>query len=99
MCGPSRGNVTKNCGTKVSETMRDCPGYMHLNRHSIVRAPSELKCKIVRAIGQMRVHYVQMQKTNEALVTTLDNSHARHDVVYPLFSFLKCNVLPMYITD
>ena len=79
--------------------MRDCPGYMPLNRHSIVRAPSELKCKIVRAIGQLLVHYVKMQKKNEALVNTLDNSHARHDLVYPLFTFVKCNALPMYIAD
>ncbi len=91
--------MTKNCGSKDSATMRDCPGYMHLNRHSIVRATSELKCKIVRAIGQLRVHYVKMQKKNEALFNTIDNSHARHDVVYPLFTFLKCNTLPMYITD
>ena len=79
--------------------MRDCPGYMHLNRHSIVRAPSDLKCKIVSAIGQLLVHYVQMQKKNKALVNTLDNSHARHDLVYPLFTFVKCNALPMYIAD
>ena len=89
--------MTKNCGSLDSATMRDCPGYMHLNRHSIVRAPSELKCKIVRAIGQLRVHYVQMQKKNEALVNTLDNSHARHDVLYPLYTFVKCNTLPMFI--
>ena len=77
--------------------MRDCPGYMHLNRHSIVRAPSELKCKIVRAIGQLRVHYVQMQKKNAALVKTIDNSYARHNVIYPLYTFVKCNALPMFI--
>jgi hypothetical protein len=77
--------------------MRDCPGYMHLNRHSIVRAPSELKCKIVRAIGLVRVHYVQMQKINDTLVKTLDNSHARHDVVYPLYILVKCNALPMFM--
>ena len=41
--------------------MRDCPGYMHLNWLSIVRAPTKFNCKIVRAIGQLRVHCVKMQ--------------------------------------
>jgi hypothetical protein len=26
MCGPWRGDVTKKCGSKDSDTMRDCPG-------------------------------------------------------------------------
>ena len=73
--------MTNNCGTKDSETMRDCPGYMHLNRLSIVRAPTKFNCKKVRANGQLRVHYVKMHKKNEALLETIDNTHARHDVV------------------
>ena len=42
------------------------------------------------AIGQMRVHCVNVQNQIAALRYALENSHARHDVVYPMFSFLSC---------
>ncbi len=47
------------------------------------------------AIGQMRVHCVNVQNQIAALRYALENSHARHDVVYPMFSFLSCNALTM----
>jgi|LauGreDrversion2_2_1035103.scaffolds.fasta_scaffold58079_2 hypothetical protein len=72
--------------------MRDCPGYMPQNRHSIVLAPLKLICKIVRVIGQLRVHCVKMQKKIEALRNAID-------VIYPLLPFLNYNALTMYITD
>ena len=70
---------------------------MPRNRHLMVRAPIKLICKRVRAIGQMRVHCVNMQNEIAALryALELENSHARHDVVYPMFSFLSCNALTM----
>ena len=95
MCGQLRGGVTKHCGQKDSDTIRDCPGEMPRNRHLMVRAPIKLICKRVRAIGQMRVHCVNMQIQIVALRYALENSHARHDVVYLMFSFLSCDALTM----
>ena len=67
------------------------------------RAPLKLICRIVRAIGQLRVHCVKKRFETAAQRGAVEKNPLKnptsHGVVLPKLSFVSYNALNMYITE